>query len=315
MSSTYPYSLRVSSVDPLSFPSVNGHVLVVGSSGAGKSVFAKRLFPSPDGLMLFKPDSLYPSGGFFKDIPPPFTFRAYDVADAYLYALGIDFSGIMASSLVPVLMHALSFGSFDGFWRDLKSFAKDRLLSSVSSVVRSHFEILYPPVVEEPVKKSVGRPPRVPPVPVLPPPLDPPPFSGRFFDFSGMGKFRAEFGAELVLRNLYSHLDGSFGVMVIDEFHHVAKSGSVLDTLLREFRVSGRLVGISQSLSDVVPSMLSNFGSIFLGRSVHALDLKFLDQIDERLPRLVVGLPAYSFLALHEYVSSGKVVVYRWFDD
>ena len=316
MSSTYPYSLKVSSVDPLSFPSVNGHVLVVGSSGAGKSVFANHLFPAPDGLMLFKPDSLYASRrDFLKDVPSPFFFKPYDVADAYLYALGIDFSGIMASSLIPVVMHALSNGSFVDFWRVLGSYGKDGLLSSVASVVKSHFEVLYPPLVEKPEKKPVGRPRKVSSVRVLPPPLHPPPLSDRFFDFSGMGKFRAEFGAELVLRYLYSRLDGSFGVMLIDEFHHVAKPNSVLDTLLREFRVSGRLVGVSQSLSDVAPSMLSNFGSIFVGRGVHALDLKFLDQIDGKLPRLVVGLPAFCFLALHEYVSTGRVVVYRWFDD
>jgi hypothetical protein len=200
-------------------------------------------------------------------------------------------------------------GSFTLFYQSLSSLGRDKVLSSVASVIKSHFQILYP---EKPFKKPVGRPKKLPVLPI--PSLDLPVDVDRFFNFSGMGKFRSEFGAELILRNLYSHLDSSSGTMVIDEFHHVSRAGSVLDTLLREFRVSGQLVGISQSLSDVSPSMISNFGYIFIGRSIHPNDLSFLEILDPKLPRLVAGLPPFTFLSLHEYLS-GHVALYRWFDD
>ena len=300
---SHPYR-AVSSRSPFDFAAVNSHSLIVGSSGSGKSFLVSKLFPSPSGLVLFKPDGVFP------DVPlasvsgllSPFDFRAYDVADAYLYALGLDISGIMASSLVPVVMSALS-GSkdFKGFYGSLDALGSEKIYSSVVSIVRSHFSVLYPVW-----SNRRGRPRKSPST------FD---RSVSSISFAGLGSFRSEFGAELFLRGLYSSIGSDFGTLVIDEFHHVARSGSVIDTLLREFRVSGQLVAITQSLSDVSPSMLSNFGYILLGRSVHPDDLVYLERLSPQLPALVAGLPPRVFLSLTEYLADpDPVPLYGWVD-
>jgi hypothetical protein len=307
-SGLYPYSPSELK-NPLDFLAVNDHVLVCGSSGSGKSYLVKRLFPDPRGLVLFKPDALFPdvplvSGGI--GLPLPGLFEPYDVADAYLYALKLDMSGIMASSLVPVVMGALTASKgkgFDSFLAELGKLENDKIKASIVSIVRSHFSVLYPTW-----KKPRGRPSKKKAY-VGSSAL------GNRVSFAGLGSFKAEYGAELFLRNLYSRLDQNFGVMVIDEFHHVAREGSIVDTLLREFRVSGQLVAITQSLSDVSPAMLSNFGHILLGRSAHPGDLAYLARLDSRLPVIVAGLAPRVFLDLTQYlVDRNPLPLFGWVD-
>ena len=304
-SGLYPYSPSELS-NPLDFLAVNDHVLVCGSSGSGKSYLVKRLFPDPRGLVLFKPDALFPDVPLASRIglPLPELFKPYDVADSYLYALQLDMSGIMASSLVPVVMDALfKGGGYGGFLDELDKIGNDRVRGSIASIVKSHFSVLYPSW-----KKPRGRPSKERKFlgSVI---------GGGRVSFAGLGSFKAEYGAELFLRNLYSRLDENFGVMVIDEFHHVAREGSIVDTLLREFRVSGQLVAITQSLSDVSPAMLSNFGHIFLGRSVHPGDLAYLARLDSRLPVIIAGLAPRVFLDLTQYlVDRNPLPLFGWVD-
>ena len=320
MSSTYPYSRTVAEQSPLDFPAVNGHVLITGSSGVGKSFFASKLFPSGslDGLLLFKPDSYFRSSALRyasfevrKDsknkagvgLPWLFDFRSWEVASAYLYSLHLDFSGIMAASLVPVFVDVFqkSEKNMEEFYRLLALKDRDRVVSGVSSLISLHFKAFYGfpsfsfDEVPVPVRKANQ--------------------GFRFMSFEGLGTMNQEFGAELMLRNVYSRVGSSVGTVLVDEFHHVARAGSILDTLLREMRVSGRLVGVTQSLSDVVPSMLNNFGIVLVGRSVHPGDMDFLGRLGDILPGVVSGLPRYCFLSLHEYLSTGRLAVYRWSDE
>lgn len=321
----------VASMFPLSFKAVNQHVLVCGSSGSGKSYFAKKLFPFPSSVILFKPDILFQDVPLAsaRGLPPLFDrqhhrlFASSDVADAYLYSLGLDYSGIMASSLVPSLMSALenSF-SMKEFKTRLKNMKSDKLISSVASVIFSHFSVLYP---DDNVKS--GRPPKLlsPPAftnidysvsPVQPLKLGTPPYTISL-SFAGMGSFRSEFAVELLLRRFYAGLGSDMGTLYIDEFHHVSRPGSLIDILLREFRASGRLIGITQNLSDVAPSMLSNFGHVFIGRSIHSGDISYLSLLSPVLPRLVSSLPPYTFLSLSEFLADPTqgLPLYRWFND
>ena len=323
-----PVSLR----SPLDFESVNHHVLICGSSGSGKSYFAKHLFPDPDGLILFKKDDGLFNGKDIIDVsvrglPDIFNFKVYDVSDAYMYALKINFSGIMASSIVPVFSQAFlkslpasrsrvrnsspfpparfnldlfraenphsKLSGFPFFLKVLESNKSHQLISSVSSLILSHFEVLYPASQEFRGDSVLNH---------------------SKFSFANIGTFRSEFGAELILRNYYSSMNKDNGVLMIDEFHHVSRPGSIIDTLLREFRIAGRLVAISQNLSDLSPSMLSNFGYILIGRSIHPDDLLYLSRIAPELPVLVSSLPKYTFLNLSEYLlNKSDLPLYRWF--
>ena len=239
---SHPYFPYNGIVDPLSFRAINQHVLIVGSSNSGKSFFARKLFKEFDGVVLFKPDELFKEvpRASVVGLPNPWDFRAYDVADAYLYALGLDMTGIMAGSLVPVLVSALRLplvkaknskgdfekgvASFVSFERHLKEMETDKMMASVVNVIRSYFSYLYPPLLSG--KYTSSR--------------DLVEFEARKINFAGLGKVRSEFGAELFLRGLYSAVGSAIGTVFVDEFHHVARPGSIVDILLREFRISGR---------------------------------------------------------------------------
>ena len=298
---------------PLSFKGVNDHVLICGSSGSGKSLFAHKLFPDPASLILFKPDPEFSDVPFLSSVKMAdfFRFGAQDISDSYLYSLGMDMTGIMAASLVPVLMGALEqSANFEQFFKYLESLTFDHLVSTVASVIRSHFLILSTLYIQ---KNKRGR-----------PPVSPIQSYGKInlkVNLAGLGTFRSEFAAELLLRKYYSSIGKDLGTLFIDEFHHVSRERSIVDTLLREFRSSGQLVGITQNLSDVAPSMLSNFGNILVGRSINPDDMKILASLSYNkygspiLPDLVSSLPKYVFLNLTEFLANtSEYPYYRWYD-
>lgn len=303
-----PYVSR-GELDPFeNFRSVNAHVLICGSSGSGKSFLASRLFQDVSHLVLFKPDSSFPDVPLASEVglPDLMKYEPHDVADAYLYALKMEQSGIMAASLVPVLVDALLWENskrkrnFGTFLKRLESYRDDKVLKGVAAIIRQHFSFIYGAY-----RKKRGRPRKGAVV-----------MSAKdSISFAGLGNLRSEFGAELFLRDLYTRIGNFQGDVLIDEFHHVGRKGSVIDTLLREYRVSGRLIAITQALSDLDPSMLTNFGYIFLGRSVHSMDLDYLKKIDERLPGFVSRLPPRVFLSLTEFiVNPDPLPLYAWIE-
>jgi hypothetical protein len=302
-----PHIATVSLRSPLDFPHVNDHVLIAGSSGSGKSFFASHLFPKTDGLILFKPDPEFKRVPLVSKygLPDLSHFKIPDIADAYLYSLGLDITGIMASSLVPLLMNGLSTSGLDVY--KLQNFlfnymsGSDKMMSGIASLLHSHFEVLSS-LFQGNKKFSHSK--------------------KLNLSFAGLGTFKAEFGAELLLRDYYSRIGRSLGSLMIDEFHHVSRSGSIIDILLREMRLSGRLIAITQNLTDLSPAMINNFGTILLGRSVNSDDMKFLSyfgnskRYSSELPIIVSSLPKFCFLNFTEYlVSRDPVPIYRWYND
>ena len=288
-----PYS-PAAPADPVKFHSFNGHVLVAGASGTGKSFFANALFPLPEFLLTFKPDVLFEELCSFKlkGLPKPVSTQLSpaSVSDAYLYALGLDMSGIMASSLYPVVFTAVSKAkSFRAFFQDLQRQGKEKSVSSqVARVVLGHFMMLYPDYALDHGKARSKK------------------KMAKRVSFAGLGSFEQDFGAELYLRYFYSQIGSrpDYGTVFIDEFHHVSRKGSVVGQLLREFRSTGRIVAVSQFLSDVDHSMLANFGHVFIGNSTDAKDLEILAKLSPRLAVIVPRLPPYVFLSLREFLAS-----------
>lgn len=293
---------------PLDFKGVNDHVLIAGSSGSGKSFFANHLFPRTNGLILFKPDPEFKKVPLVSryGLPDLSTFNIPDISDAYLYSLGLDITGVMASSLVPMLMNGLSTSGCDvlnlqNFLFNYMADKSDKMMSGIASLLHSHFEVLSSLFLgndEIPYSKSLK------------------------LSFAGLGTFKSEFGAELLLRDFYSRIGRSIGSLMIDEFHHVSRSGSIIDILLREMRLSGRLIAITQNLTDLSPGMVNNFGTILLGRSVNSDDLKFLSLFGKNkygsseLPDIISSMPPYCFLNFSEFLTDpGQYPIYRWVDD
>lgn len=290
-----------SPTSPLEFTGVNDHVLIAGSSGSGKSFFASHLFPKTDGLILFKPDPEFKRVPFVVKygLPDLSHFQIPDISDAYLYSLGLDMTGIMAASLVPLLMNGLSTSGSDV--HKLQNFlfnymsGSDKMMSGIASLLHSHFEVLSS-LFQGNKKFSNSK--------------------KLKLSFAGLGSFKAEFGAELLLRDYYSRIGRSLGSLMIDEFHHVSRSGSIIDILLREMRLSGRLIAITQNLTDLSPGMINNFGTILLGRSVNSDDMKYLSLFSDKLPALVSSLPSYCFLNFTEFLTNPSLrPIYRWYND
>ena len=313
-----------SPTSPLEFGSVNKHVLICGTSGSGKSFFASHLFPTRNGLLLFKKDDLFQDNGIVraidKGLPDISLYDVSEVGDAYMYALKLDFSGIMAASLLPVFTTnfnnavrsktSSSDKVFSLFFKNLKKSQSNRLTSSVADLIHTHFSSLYPERIIE-IESENSKPDEK-----LPDVRGNKPLTNfTKISFAGLNTFSMEFGAELILRNYYNHMSQDNGILMIDEFHHVSRPNSIVDTLLREFRISGQLVAISQNLSDVSSSMLSNFGVILIGRSIHPDDLLYLSRLDPKLPGIVSSMPPYVFLNLSEYLLSPNHVqkpYYMW---
>ena len=280
-------------LSPLSYKgAVNDHVLICGSSGSGKSFFANHLFPSPDGLLLFKPDPQFSTVPLVSHygLPDLSFFTSGDIAYAYLYSLRLDMTGIMAASLVPLLMNGLNVSH-----RDLKllmqflfNYSSNNTMSGVASLLSSHFDLLSSLFVSNP---------------------DVPYMDKLQLSFAGLGTFKSEFAADLLLRSYYSRIGNDLGSLMIDEFHHVSRPGSIVDVLLREMRLSGRLIAITQNLTDLSPAMINNFGTILIGRTINENDLRFLSlfvnrkSINSQLVSMVSSIPPHVFLNLNEYLS------------
>ena len=86
----------------------------------------------------------------------------------------------------------------------------------------------------------------------------------------------------------------------IDEFHHLAGfQHSIVGEILREVRARGSVVAISQSMSDVLPGFLSQFGRIFCGADFDPRDLSMYPY--HGLAESLYGMPKYRFVDVREF--------------
>lgn len=285
---------------------INRNVLVVGSSGSGKSILGDLLnrFLLPKTVLLYKDDKTYGDPVSLKSfLPSPYIDPDLFV-NSWEAVLAPDRSGIMSESVLPLLAKYMPLVKGDkGILRSV--FSLIRLLEKNKSVV-SDFENPMMSYLSFKLKML---------------------YSGSEFNklkegvisFSGLTDPVALFFSDYYLRLIYKSLNG--GGVFIDELHRLGSlRNGIVGQIVREVRSSGYVVGISQSLSDLGDDLITNFGSIFCFDSVHVRDLSYLRGLDLDLPGVIMGMPLHCFLDVRAYLrehDKGVMPLYRvrWKND
>lgn len=112
--------------------------------------------------------------------------------------------------------------------------------------------------------------------------------------------------SDYILRSEYEQILNE--IISIDEIHRLKP---LLDTtisrLTREIRSRGGLIATSQSLSDLPPELINNFGTIYLFGTIDRRDLEYLSLIDPELMKDVLQLNDHEFIELRSYLKQKKL--------
>ena len=285
--------------------SFNHNVLVVGGSGSGKS-FLSRYFTTqtdfiPKMSIVYRHSDLgkQKKGYSLKDLRPGLMEKTKNnFIDSFVLSSQISNTGIMAS-YIPFILSHLSGSSIPDLLKSASVFkAENSILDGSVLFVKSMLDHFYPVRYDKKSKKMKL-------IEILP--IDRFSFSDRdyWFLFDNLDYSESLFFSEYLLRVAFEQ---KLGNLYIDEFHRLAKfPNSIVGRLLREYRTIGSLWCVSQSLSDIDPGLLNNFGTILVFNSISPLDLEILRKIDDRLPLRVSSLLPYEFINLRDYL--GRKVV------
>lgn len=118
--------------------------------------------------------------------------------------------------------------------------------------------------------------------------------------FDGMAEDEYLFFSDYILRNQYDELLNQ--IISIDEIHRLKPLlTGIINRITREVRSRGGLMATTQSLSDLPPSLINNFGTIYLFTTLDSRDLEFLERIEEKLPNLILNLEDHEFVEIRSY--------------
>jgi len=270
----------------------NRNILIVGSSGSGKSFLGRILRNQlkPRLTLIYKEDNTYSDVVHVSDFRPDISVNPLEFLNSFNDSLDISSSGFMASQVMPLLASEVaSHKNVANLMRGLKNdmSPKKSKLDVISfglySFIKQRLDLYYPDL------KDV--------VSSLP--------SGSVLSFDGMSDDEQVFFSDYILRSAYRDLRDE--VIFIDEVHRLkGLSNGVLGRIVREIRSRGALVGITQSLSDLPDSLINNFGTIYHFRSIHFRDLQKLAMLDPDLPVLVKDLNPHEFTEIQTFSEENK---------
>ncbi len=283
---------------PTNNKSANDHTLITGTSGTGKSYIGKNLYPNPDLLMNFKPDPLYKNNskiGKLINIKVEKESEKNAFIDAFVYGMDIDIKGIMASQISPILRELL----------DKANNIKEMIIAlnhenigtiqgGIEKIIKNNLEAIQ--------KMDEGK------------------IQQNHIDLSNEIKLLQDFFAEFELRKLYNYNEinsnkiSNNKQIYIEEMHHLGRKETILNQMLREYRTKGQIIGITQSLSDLDPEIMANFGHILIGKTINPRDIAIFRDISDILPKLIPRLPPRVFLNLEEFLEGEKNYLYIWQD-
>ena len=108
------------------------------------------------------------------------------------------------------------------------------------------------------------------------------------------------FFSDYILRNQYDELLNE--IISIDEIHRLKPLlTGIINRITREVRSRGGIMATTQSLSDLPPSLINNFGTIYLFTTLDQRDLEFLGKIEEKLPKVILNLEDHEFIEIRSY--------------
>lgn len=268
---------------------MNRNILVVGSSGSGKTVFSNDL------LSLYPQDSVYrfeamkdlkgfvPSDLVELSKSAPFLRDGKnEFIDSFVSTLP-DPNGWFSSQVAPVLSALIEDfvrGKEEKEWTisSFRKFLKKKVEESSNKAdlpillsIKNRFLMLYP---EQDGKSDF--------------------LSFHRFVFDGLNGLQKTFFYEFVLRILWKKTHELY--VFLDEFHRVSNlQNSIIGEMLREIRTKGGILAVSQNLSDVLPAFVNQFGSLFIGSTISVDDLSFWRFAPDSVIKTILSLDRFEF--------------------
>ena len=124
--------------------------------------------------------------------------------------------------------------------------------------------------------------------------------TGAKLNMEGMAELEYQFFSDYILRQRYEEITQEF--ISIDEIHRLQPlMKGLLTRITREIRSRGGLLATTQSLSDLPPEMLNNFGTIFLFTTIDSRDLKYLEQLSTKLKDNILTLKPHEFTEIRSF--------------
>jgi len=298
---------------------LNRNVLIVGSSGSGKSFLGRILRDQqkPEITFVYKEDDLYKKMTRIVEkrewITPDLDKTAF--IDSFSEAQNLTEIGILGSSLPSVLNEIYREGNVRMMKMRLKTLSVSRkgIDVAVYNYILSKLSMYYPDGHIYPQVRKVGGS-RGSSGGLIGSGSVISLSEGSIYDiisYYGLTQEEQIFFSDFILRIIMlteteKRKEILHGIM-IDEIHRLKQLNSgIISEIVREIRHRGYIIGITQSLTDLPDSLVNNFGTIFQFHSIHFQDLERLRVIDPELPRAVLRLRAHEFVEVQRFVGENR---------
>ena len=124
--------------------------------------------------------------------------------------------------------------------------------------------------------------------------------TGAKLNMEGLSEMEYQFFSDYILRQRYQEITQEF--ISIDEIHRLQPlMKGLLTRITREIMSRGGLLATSQSISDLPPEMVNNFGTIFSFQTIDSRDLRFLEQLSQKLKENVLLLEPHEFIEIRSF--------------
>lgn len=270
---------------------LNRNVLIVGSSGTGKSRLLQAIeeVQPPTVKILFKSDnekafSVNQNRIYFESDKINFidSWKESQQADSLGYMLLQEINLLTSAKNTDQPLATLK--------RNLRNLLKasEKINKPVLEMIINKLEQLYPSNTNRPLKDVFFDSAKD----IISKPLK--------LSMEGLTEQEYIFFSDYILRQSYSLLLNE--IISIDEAHRLKPLLSgLLSTMAREIRTRGGLILTTQSLSDIPPEMLNNFGTIFLFPTFSPLDLQICENIMPEIKETILQLDDHEFIELRSF--------------
>jgi len=284
----------------------NKNVLIVGTSGSGKTFLGKIIKKqrNPELTFIYKEDNNYKEPTRIKEyrnnITPDLDKTGF--IDSFIETQNLSEIGIMGSSLTTALYSIYGKGNLEEIKKKIRTklLKKNSLENSVYSYIFGKINLYYPDKTTQKNRHLTGEIQKNTEIEKIKINRE-----NNLLSFAGMTQEEQIFFSDYLLRILMKSQELQ-GIM-IDEIHRLRQLNTgIISEIIREIRHKGYIIGITQSLSDLPDDLINNFSSIFQFHSTHFKDLEKLKTINEELPSTIMNLKPHEFIEINRYLEETR---------